>query len=271
MPVILTESTTVSQNSESSENKEEIEKTDVESEEIISLSEVILQDRTEAEPSKSQKVKDSREDSPLVTLPDVIPAEGDFPSIRTEGDNLSVLTEGDRSSIRTDGDQVISEEDLIDAKVDDAEIDGIPLEGKLVEMVQSGVLEKSVVEKSSAGQDSDMETRSVSSSSSASQDLNGAFMTNPAAQPVSSYGFSYEIDSLVIDKHRRRDRAVMNQLRESSEVASRLEDILPNVQFLREFLILAKDNDREAVIQVGVLGKEYRVVRWIIVFIRFHC
>lgn len=50
----------------------------------------------------------------------------------------------------------------------------------------------------------------------------------------------------------RRDKAVMMQLKEAGEVSSRLEDILPNVKFLQEFLSLSKDSEKEVVVQVAM-------------------
>ncbi|OQV25534.1 putative Serine/threonine-protein phosphatase 4 regulatory subunit 1 [Hypsibius exemplaris] len=98
--------------------------------------------------------------------------------------------------------------------------------------------------------DSD-DTRSVSSASSNSQDLAGVTFTIPSSVQT-PFASSFEIDPFIIEKHRRRDRAVVAQLKEAGELAGHLEDILPNVQFLREFLALAKDSDRDTVTQVAV-------------------
>ena len=42
------------------------------------------------------------------------------------------------------------------------------------------------------------------------------------------------------------------QLNESGEIASKLEEIIPSVMFLKEFVALARDSDREAVIQAAM-------------------
>ena len=80
--------------------------------------------------------------------------------------------------------------------------------------------------------DSD-DTRSVSSASSTSQDLSTTFTIPSSTTQPPFINASYEIDPFIIEKHRRRDRMVVTQLQEAGELSRRLEDILPNVQFLR--------------------------------------
>ena len=95
------------------------------------------------------------------------------------------------------------------------------------------------------------DSHSFSSTSSMSHDLSSTFTVQTGSGQV-PFASSYEIDPFIIDKHMRRDKAVMMQLKEAGEVAGRLEDILPNVKFLQEFLSLSKDSEKEVVIQVAM-------------------